>query len=660
MSALCGLLWTGGRPAEPDDAAPMLEALAPFGRHRSGILAVDGLALGARLTRLLPEDAYDRQPLAGGGGRYRLAADIRLDNRPELTDALGISPHRAAGMCDAELLLAAWEKWQTETPGHLIGNFAFALWDRAERRLHLVRDQLGERPLFYHQSAQRFAFASLYHGLHALPDVPLVPDLAAVRAYAAFFADYRDRSFHAGVKRVMPGSRLEISADGTCRTDIYWQLPPEPPAQPATDAGCIELFRECFDRAIRDRLRRTGGIACHLSSGYDSSAVATTAAPMLAAEGARLSAYTAVPMAGVPLTALPGQIIDESPIARITAAGHPNIDHYFVGADGRGIGGELPEIFRFWQQPARNLCNRVWRTDIARQMQQRGETVLLNGAFGNLTVSYHGREGLPEMLLTGDWLRLARELWLLSRGEASLKRMLMNTLLPFVPQTVQENLRRLLGRHSTSRRTFSPLRDAALETLLAEEAADRIEHLTDMGGFCYRSRIARIRAGLGQADVGAHGKFMLGAYGTDERDATRDLRLVQLTLSLPAQLFIRNGQARWIYRQAFAGRVPPEVMTPLKLKGFQGADWMHRLARGRDRLNRTIRRGAAVPEIAALFDMNSLTHWTAAPLDYSRSHLPAVQNPFRFRFLTGVANIDFLLRAGLDPDFSREADDDPA
>ena len=111
MTALAGLWRFDGRPDAAKSCARMLKAQELYGPH-SGAHWSDGeVALGRRLMRVLPEDAYDRQPLLGGGGRYVLVADVRLDNRDELTEALRIPAAQAATLCDAAILLAAIERW---------------------------------------------------------------------------------------------------------------------------------------------------------------------------------------------------------------------------------------------------------------------------------------------------------------------------------------------------------------------------------------------------------------------------------------------------------------------------------------------------------------------------------------------------------------------
>src|SRR4051812_26125964 len=110
MSAIAGLWRLDGRPDAGDGCARMLSAQQIYGPDASAQWADGAIALGRRLTKVLPEDVHDRQPLSGGNGRHVLVADLRLDNREELVSGLGISAEEAGKLCDAAILLAAWER----------------------------------------------------------------------------------------------------------------------------------------------------------------------------------------------------------------------------------------------------------------------------------------------------------------------------------------------------------------------------------------------------------------------------------------------------------------------------------------------------------------------------------------------------------------------
>ena len=143
---------------------------------------------------MLPEDSFDFQPLHGADDRLVLVADVRLDNRDELAPALGIAASRARQLCDAALLLACLERWSEAALDRLVGDFAFALWDGRTKKLMLARDFLGQRPLYYHQGKDFFAFASMARGLHALPSILRQPDEQALAEFVTLIPQHGPRS----------------------------------------------------------------------------------------------------------------------------------------------------------------------------------------------------------------------------------------------------------------------------------------------------------------------------------------------------------------------------------------------------------------------------------------------------------------------------------
>ena len=220
MTALAGLWHLDGRPDAAQNCARMLVVQEVYGRHDGAQWSDGDVALGRRLMRVLPEDNFDRQPLIGGGGRYVLVADTRLDNREDLAAALEIPPQQASRLCDASILLAALERWGESCLDHLVGDYAFAFWDGTRRRLLLARDPLGQRPLHYHRSKGLFAFASMPKGLHALSEVPYAPNEERIAECLALMPETGSQSFFHGVERVEPGHVVSITLDGLRRDGI--------------------------------------------------------------------------------------------------------------------------------------------------------------------------------------------------------------------------------------------------------------------------------------------------------------------------------------------------------------------------------------------------------------------------------------------------------
>jgi asparagine synthase (glutamine-hydrolysing) len=184
--------------------------------------------MGRRLFRTLPEDIYDRQPLLSRDGRLVLVADVRLDNREELTAELNIASSDALKRCDAEVLLACLEHWGEGAIDRLVGDFAFALWNASKQTLLLVRDFLGHRPLHYHCCDGFFAFASMPKGLHALPDVPRAPDEQMMAEFLTLIPQVGPRTFFRHIARVEPAHIVTVTRSGVS-SRLYWQ--PQPTAR---------------------------------------------------------------------------------------------------------------------------------------------------------------------------------------------------------------------------------------------------------------------------------------------------------------------------------------------------------------------------------------------------------------------------------------------
>ncbi len=604
MSAICGVWQYDGKPGARAAVARMQRALQPYGIDREGAWDGGDIALGSRLTRRLPEDRHDMQPLTGADGRYAMVADVRLDNRPELAESLGIAADRLKSMADSDVALAAWERWGSEAIARLVGDFAIVVWERDARVLHLARDPAGFRPLFFHRAPGRFAFATMGKGLHALPDVPIAADVETAQRFLAVAPLPKGRSFFAGIERVGQGEHVMVRADGSLvRRDWYdWAAGGE--TRFARPDDYAEAMRDLFDRAVRDRLRATTPIATHLSGGLDSGAV-TAAAAM---QSDALTAYTHVPLPGVVLDAPEGRNPNEWPLAVALAALHPNIRHRAIDAADREIGDDLDAHFLSHEIPALNLCNLVWVNAINRAARADGAGVLLGGFMGNMTISHAGEGVLHGMLACGALGGWAREVGALIRNrQRSLRGALVESGSPFLPDKFVATVRRALGRYQPRLEDYSAVRtDPALLATLAAEG-----HGADRG--IATARAATIRRVMTSHDtMGVMAKGDLARFGIEPRDPTSDRRLLDFCLSIPDTMFLREGQPRWIFHRAFGNRFPPETLAA-RSKGLQGADWPHRLRQAAPAIASELRRAHASPAATALIDVPMLESLAATP-----------------------------------------------
>lgn len=641
MSAIAGIWYPDGRPGAAAACARINQAQQLYGPHREALWDGGEMALGHRQMRFLPEDRFDRQPLLGRGGRLALVADARIDNRAELGAALGLAPAQQAVMCDAAFILAALERWNDAALDHLVGDFAFAAWDSAARRLLLARDHLDGRPLHYHVGQGWFGFASMPKGLLALPDVPTGPDPLRLIEWQLLFPLTGPRSFMRGVSRLEPGHLAIITADGRISTRRYWQPENLPVKHLPRSDDYADGMRDALDRAVQARLRSNAGIGMMLSGGLDSTAVATSAAPLLAAAGRRLTAFTSVPLPGTPASFKPSYMDNEAPLAGLVAAQHPNIDHHLVQAFDADLVAALEKTVFLADQPAMNPTNTAWADEIYRQATQRKLDVVLTGTRGNMALTYTG-EHLPnqqvrQLRFLAAW-RDAGVLVAAQRGDSRVH-VLRSALLAQLPPRWRAALRQWrLTPEDWS--IWSPLNPAAL----AAQGLDA-EHWRRSPYYAawprrWQDWAMRVFSSM---DGGPMNAAINAGYGVDRRDPTGDRRLLEFCLTMPLTQYLRNGRTKDVFRRAFRHRLPEAVLHNPK-RGLQAADWRAILLKAQPDIRQELARQTGNPACGELVDLADLHH-LAATLEQADSGKYDSYRRHHLKLTRGLSSGLFIRRA---------------
>ena len=618
----------------------MLSAQALYGPHATAQWSDGDIALGRRLMRVLPEDAYDRQPLVGAGGRYVLVADIRLDNRDELTEALGIPDPTARLLCDAAILLASLERWEEGALDRLVGDFAFAFWDGVRRRLLLARDPLGQRALHYHHTTTFFALASMPKGLHALADVPYAPDEERAAEFLVLMPESSTRSFFVGIERVQPGHVVAVTANSlTARR--YWQPSHGRVSLPGpTEYG--EALRHQLDQAVRCRLRGAEDVGASLSGGFDSAAVTATAARLLAPSGRRVIAFTAVPREGYEGANPSGRFVNEWPHAAATAALYANVEHLAIRCPGRSPLDDLDRNFLLYDQPMLNICNVGWVHSINDAARDRRLTVLLQGFMGNQGLSYSGVELLPELFARGRWIRWWRTAHaLVARRHLRWRGVVAQSLGPWCPAALWVWLNRRFADTDYDVRRYAAINPARLTELdLPARARDRgldLSYRPWKDGHSMRLWV------LNRVDPGNFNKGVLGGWQIDQRDPTADVRLLEFCLAVPMEQFLRDGKLRALAQSALADRVPRQILEERR-KGLQGADWHERLTAACGKIDAELVRLASSPPAVRALDLPRLRK-LAEKWPTSGWERDDVTTPYRLALLRALSTGHFLRRA---------------
>ena len=275
MSGICGVCHWNMTPVEPASLQDMARAAAYRGPDGISFWLGEGVGLAHLALHVTPEQQRERLPLVVEHAGLALVADARIDNRAELIAILGLKRHLAARHpTDAELILAAYQRWGTACAAHLLGDFAFAIWDARERRLFAARDAMNMRALYYRTESQRLLFATDGAQILALPEVPVRIFEPAVGAHLLGRFDRLDWTFYEGIAQLPPAHALVANTMGV-RTWRYWEVDPEARIEYTDERQYVEHFVDLFSEAVRCRLRSAYPAGVLLSGGLDSGSVAS-------------------------------------------------------------------------------------------------------------------------------------------------------------------------------------------------------------------------------------------------------------------------------------------------------------------------------------------------------------------------------------------------
>jgi len=611
MSGIAGVWHFDGRPVDRQQLGRMTDALSHRGPDGRGVWVGERVGLGHRMLEVTPESSAETQPHTHRGEQLAITADARIDNRADLIEALRLDQRTPSPVTDVEIILRAYEKWGARCPEHLVGAYAFVIWDRAEQRLLCARDHLGIQPLFYYHGHDRFVAASELKALFEHPAVPRRINETQVAEHLVVSQRDVEATFYEELFHVPPAHTLTVTPR-SARTTRYWTLDPEQELRLGSDEAYAEALREQFLEAVECRLRTTSPIGSTLSGGLDSSSVACAARTLMDdADDGPLHTFSLV------FPSFSGEkkeeIDERAYMDEVLAMG--GFEPHFIRGDEHSPLEFLDEMLSHVDQ-AFWAPNQYLHWLMYRAADENGVRVLLDGLDGDGTIS-RGLQYLAELVSDGDWDAFDDHVSALADGvdkaRGNLARRHAYPVLRALASTRPSQFFR--RAFSMSERFDIPIREIISGIWVRETLPSQIvewlrgegEGQSTAAGTerpLIRNDVAR-RANVTDADLRAiereeallthredHVQPFLGnaypralnvtdktaaAFGLDVRYPFFDRRLIELSVSFPATTKLRQGWPRYIFRRAMDG-ILPEAVQWRRRKARLGANFVQTLA----------------------------------------------------------------------------------
>lgn len=547
----------------------MTDTLKHRGPNSSGVWVDEnaGIALGHRRLAILELSPSGHQPMHSACGRYVISFNGEIFNHLELRRELAPAGHNFRGGSDTETILAAVCQWGLiPAVSRFVGMFAFALWDRQEQTLSLVRDRLGIKPLYLGRASGGIVFGSELKALREHPG--FIPDIDRDALALYFRHNYipAPHTIYTRTEKILPGQVFSIGPQGESRTR-YWNVAEvwrNGAANPFTGSereATDELERLLSD-AVRLRMLSDVPLGAFLSGGIDSSTVV-----------ALMQKHSSRPVKTFSI-GFAEAAFNESHHARAVAK-HLGCEHTELTVTSSDLLAVVPDIPRYWDEPFADSSQIP--TYILSHLTRQHVTVSLSGDGGDELFS--GYERYP-------WTMRVHQA--MAGIPAPLRRAFVQ-LARRVPQAAYG----LLGpRGHKLRWRVDALGLESFEALYRNFTS----HFKDPTGFVRGSRepgyeaaslppIGDHRAWMSLVDILAYLPDDIltkvdrasMAVGLEARVPLLDHRVVEFAGRVPTAMKVQGGQGKWLLRQVLYRHVPRELVERPKMGfGVPIANWLRK------------------------------------------------------------------------------------
>jgi len=546
----------------------MVQAIEHRGPDGKGFYLDEIVGLGHCRLSILDID-HGQQPMSNEDGTIWISYNGEIYNHMDHRAGLEALGHRFKTRCDTEIILHLYEEYGDSCVDFLNGIFAFAIWDVPRKRLLLVRDRMGVKPLYYARVKGGLLFGSEGKALFASGLLKASLDVRSVDNFFSFTYPLQPRSMFKGVYKVLPAEQVVIE-HGQVSTHRYWTLRFEDPrySQPTSDYA--EEFLSLLKKSVKRQLMSDVTIGAYLSGGIDST--------MIVALMKNLSHSTVETFS----IGFDDQRYDESSTFK-SSAKFLGVKNHCMQATA-SFASSYPRVLWHLEMPFRHPVS-IPYFHLSKFVRERGVKVVLSGEgsdelFGSYNVFVENK--LSRVLLPFKWMpginAFLRALWR-RRGQP------IESLDDFL-QAYFRSTKVLQERYGCLPpwyhhwKMLNPLLPGIYAPAVQEElaSADAEEELIEMDRRPMKEAHPH-NASLWLESQTRLPNWILSindhcsmAHGIESRVPYLDHELVEYVARLPVSLKLHWFNTKYILREASKGLIPEEIVKRRKF-AFQTPIW---------------------------------------------------------------------------------------
>ena len=536
-----------------------------------------GIALGHRRLSILDLSPEGHQPMRSVCGRYVLSFNGEIYNFKALRRELETLGYRFRGHSDTEVMLSCISQWEVfSAVKRFNGMFAFALWDRRERLLHLVRDRFGEKPLYYGWVGKIFMFGSELKALRAHPDFDRAVDRNALAVYLRHHYIPAPYSIYKGISKVLPGTIVTIAPGDTGfapKVTPYWSVRAAAErglAEPfsGSEAEAITRLDELCRDAVKLRMEADVPLGAFLSGGVDSSTIVS----LMQAQSERpVQTFT---------VGFHEAVYNEAEQAKAVARhlGTAHTELYVTPKEAMAV---IPRLPALYDEPFGDSSQIP--TFLISELARRDVTVALSGDGGDeLFGGYDRYLSCVNIWPKIRWMPLALRA-LAARGLKKVSRQswdtAFHTMAPVLPKKLQRNPGSRLHRLADLLTSEAPepvylglISQWEAHTSLVIGASEPSTVLTDSAQWLKPSDFPHNMLYLDMMsylpdDILVKVDRASMGVSLEARVPYLDHRVVEFAWQIPWSMKVRDGRGKWLLRQLLYDYVPAPLIDRPKM-GF--------------------------------------------------------------------------------------------